>query len=404
MTKPQYLCDALPDKKDALAQHFTKFALNIIEAPCGCGKTEFALRRLPILASSRSKMLMLIDTTFGKKRILQERGTTAYSRMWRDVQLNEDFIHFAQSDGEINVMTYYAFGKLLERDAEFIHKLEVIACDEFHNAFGFREFADDKGAYNNAIANIKFLSRVGECFVVALTATPGRIIKPRVGICSDYQFVKPDAPLRAYTTAHSQGYKNIGNALMRIAPTDNCIIYTHHISDIKWMLKNLQGRGVACEGIWSQRNTEHPMNEEQILLLDHILEKECLPEHINTLIINASCGTGININGEFNKIITNTYNEDEIIQARGRYRGNLDLLYYPDKSVIDEEDLKDYLDEWLEDEKRQELCQKLDLRDSSRHLAKFPTVQGTLEKMGYTVKRKKNGVWRYRITKPDLIA
>lgn len=48
--------------------------LNIIDAPCGCGKTTCAINKIAELASSPRKVLYLIDTRIGKERLAREPG------------------------------------------------------------------------------------------------------------------------------------------------------------------------------------------------------------------------------------------------------------------------------------------------------------------------------------------
>ena len=59
MIGSKYLSDVLD------VSQFQRGKINLIEAPCGCGKTTCAKGKIADLASSRNKVLYLIDTTNG---------------------------------------------------------------------------------------------------------------------------------------------------------------------------------------------------------------------------------------------------------------------------------------------------------------------------------------------------
>jgi len=315
--------------------------LNIIKAPCGCGKTQFAIDTLPQLATSRNQVLMLIDTTVGKNRILKEEGTVAYSKMWRESVLDQNYFHWAEHEEDINVMTVYAFGLLLQRDTKFINKLRVIACDEFHNAFAFREFASDATAYERAIDNLKYLSIKPDCYVVALSATPNKIDRD---FDAAAQYITPTRELRSFEDKDTRHYRHLEHCINIIQPGMKCLLYIPFIQDMKRYRDILQKEGIVCEAVWSQHNTKHDMSDGQYAVLRHIVDKEVFPDDIDTLIINASCGTCININGKIDRVIVHDDDPDIVEQARGRYRNDLDILYKLDKKHIDVVSLEGYLD------------------------------------------------------------
>ena len=59
---------------DAIRGEYVQDEFNVIEAPCGCGKTEYAVNKLPyeILGSKPqfNKVLYLIDTCAGRHSIV----------------------------------------------------------------------------------------------------------------------------------------------------------------------------------------------------------------------------------------------------------------------------------------------------------------------------------------------
>ena len=68
MKGTKYLSDVLD------VSQFRTGELNIINAPCGCGKTTCAINKIAELASSPRKVLYLIDTRIGKERLAREPG------------------------------------------------------------------------------------------------------------------------------------------------------------------------------------------------------------------------------------------------------------------------------------------------------------------------------------------
>ena len=70
MKGTKYLSDVLDTSL------FEKGVMNVVEAPCGSGKTTCAINRIAALASSPKKALFLIDTTNGFQRLAQEEKLT----------------------------------------------------------------------------------------------------------------------------------------------------------------------------------------------------------------------------------------------------------------------------------------------------------------------------------------
>ena len=66
---------------DAIRGEYVQDEFNVIEAPCGCGKTEYAVNKLPyeILGSKPqfNKVLYLIDTCAGRHSIVAKHPEKA---------------------------------------------------------------------------------------------------------------------------------------------------------------------------------------------------------------------------------------------------------------------------------------------------------------------------------------
>ena len=64
--------------------NFKKNCLNLIEAPCGSGKTTFAIQELKKINPSPwgTNMLYLIDGTIGKEQLLRTKGVEYGINEW----------------------------------------------------------------------------------------------------------------------------------------------------------------------------------------------------------------------------------------------------------------------------------------------------------------------------------
>jgi len=111
--------------------------LNLIEAPCGSGKTHCAIEKICGLASRPERAIYLIDTITGRESIAKNKRVTVYNNEWRD-WLKDNMIVF--QDGKIVVMTYAKFGSLartMRDNVDFWNRIEIVVCDELQNIFKF---------------------------------------------------------------------------------------------------------------------------------------------------------------------------------------------------------------------------------------------------------------------------
>jgi len=92
---------------------FEKGVMNVIYAPCGCGKTTCAINTIAPLASSPKKAIYLIDTRLGKERLgLLPELTTPYV-CYSEAIANDS--GFFENDKEVVVTTYAQFGVWCDR-------------------------------------------------------------------------------------------------------------------------------------------------------------------------------------------------------------------------------------------------------------------------------------------------
>ena len=126
--------------------------------------------------------------------------------------------------------------------------------------------------------------------------------------------------------------------------------------------------------------------------------------------LDPSMETGVNIkceNGKIDYVIVHSQEKDIQIQARGRYRGDLDILYLysnSENSVINIP--SEFLDIKLFTEDKNKLCYDvLCIRNNQYKAVGWNTVKDRLEKQGiYKVVTNPNGGNSYSIiTKIEII-
>ncbi|MDD6548916.1 hypothetical protein [Blautia massiliensis (ex Durand et al. 2017)] len=145
--------------------------------------------------------------------------------------------------------------------------------------------------------------------------------------------------------------------------------------------------GYAPICIWSTSNQDHHMTDEQLAVRKQILEDFTIPEKYNLLIINASCGTSIKIKSRVDYIIINSSNEDTQIQVRGRYTGDLDIIYLPAMADMIQVKIPDaFLARRLFREDKEKLCRILNIRNSrNNRLCGWTTIRRILIDSDYQI-------------------
>ena len=140
--------------------------------------------------------------------------------------------------------------------------------------------------------------------------------------------------LRQYENGRVEAYNSLRQVLENLPPHSRGALFVPHITQMKECetIALAAGRSPIC--VWSLANTDHPMNEEQLAARRFILEKEEVPPQYDFFIFNASSETSINIRGHMDFFIVHSTNATSITQARGRYRGDLGVLYVLDRTKV----------------------------------------------------------------------
>ena len=369
-------------------RHFEKGVLNVIYAPCGCGKTTCAINTIAPMASSPKKAIYLIDTRIGKERLsLLPELTTPYYAYPESIARRDGFF---EDDDKVAVTTHAQFGYWCSRYPAFAERFEYIICDEPHNLVLFSEMGtkdkSDIPVHKYARANICAAVRNGNVVVVAISATPKPLEKLECEL-KDIPIDRTD--LRQYDEKEIIRYARIEDVLVSVPLGKRGGLYVKHVQPMKKYAEILRARGFNPLLIWSL-SYEEPMNAEQLWARQYIIENEAVPEQYDVFMFNATAETSINIRSHMDFFIAHDPGKTHIIQARGRYRNDLETLYQYDINspyvvVLPDE----YLDRELfrEDLKELRTCLNL-VKDAKGHEVSYKNMLRLISDSGYTYEQR----------------
>ena len=359
--------------------------LNLVEAPCGSGKTTF-VKNIMIKQSRVGDILFLIDTRRGKEQIKEHGEYREYNRNW----------YYRVED--ITVMTYACFASMvLNKRLEWSwDEYSIIVCDELQSCIKYSKLQSD-GVNLHKLALDYIHERIkGESnLVIAISATPRKI---RTEFAKEIVDVPLHGTPKSYKNHKTIYYSNLDLLAQKLPSDKRGIIYISRIVQIEKLSAVLNSRGIKTVGIWSENNTKHPMNEEQIAVSNSIVKHECVPDNVQVLLINASSETSINIQSHTDYVVVHSSDRDTQVQARGRYRDNLDILYLYDSEAQSVE-LPDYmLNTPLFKEDVGEFIKANNLRNKKRELISVTKFYSSVMNNGYSLaKTKLKGGKRYTV-------
>lgn len=375
--------------------------MNLISAPCGCGKTTFAKTVLKKLHEEYKlepfhiDMLYLIDTAMGKEQLLNSKEAKETYNYWSSEP-------YWKLPG-ITVMTYAGYQTLCEKAPKYNDWLNrcVIVCDELQEEIQWSKWKNEDDIHTRAINRIAYNIEMTENIVVALSATPKWIRKDFDWCLNEIELLGEP---RHYENESVEEYNDLSLILNKIKPNECGIIYISQIEKMIEYEKILTDRGLKCISLWSKNNKDFSLSEAQTKVRDYIIEHRELPPNIDILIINRACATSITI-GEEEKtkrpidfMIIHTADKNIQIQARGRYRNDLRKLYLHRADLVDEINLSyKWLDIPLYKKDKQKLCEELGLKDKNSRLLKWTTIKSRLIKSGYFIVDKHTQNERYSI-------
>ena len=373
---------------------FSKGKLNIIKAPTGSGKTYFAITCLPqTLNDPRHEVVYLIDTVNGLEQIIKNYPASKYTRQWHEVM--DDEVLCFDDDRKVVVMTYAKFGALLEREPDFYQCFEYIICDELHSLMQFEHYTAQPNVHSIAHKGLIKAVNEGLSTVVALTATPDRVVNY---FNAPHKIIPIDEDeVYHYDVLERITYHCLDDVIENIDSSKTGILYLTRITAMKQIQDESIKRGINAISIWSIRNNDYPMSEEQLRVRNQILYQYTIPDPYNLLIINSSSETSIKIKSHVDYVIVHDGNNDTQIQVRGRVNSDLETLYVPwtkeDEIIIPDE----YLSRRLFTDDKRALCEYLNHRNKSGRLFRWPTIKDMIIDSGYAIEEGRAGNNRYAV-------
>ena len=393
MLGTKYLSDYIDEKV------FIPGKVNLIETPCGSGKSTWALNYCSSLVKEGKKVVYLIDTANGRDQFLREENTMRYTREWLE-EIEGDIVYFSseKSNGQFVVMTYAHFGYLSNEHRDFGFAFEAIICDELHNLFRYEAFANQTGINPHRIARERLEeivnSKESNVKVIGMTATP-RLVEDRMDCWIWYPAALDDDILR-YETIEKIPYSSFISLLPLLDKEKKGIVYTERITGMQVMEAEARARGFRTISLWSINSKDHSMNKTQIAARNHMIQKQELPPDYDLVFINAAYETGINIRGNVDYIVIHNQEPDTITQVRGRYRGDLEKMYvldYDTDLIVPPE----FMGRRLFKEDKSALCAIVKKRNKSGNIVGWPTVKKELIRLGYTVAEGRTNDKRYAV-------
>lgn len=368
--------------------------LNIINAPCGSGKTTFVEKKL-WEESYWGDLLYLIDS---------RNALEAFKIRGEEREYNGKIYYKHRG---ITAMTYATFAALcIYKPDEWLWNDEdaLIVCDELQSVIKWSHikngedelrFRKDSNLHKTALDELHKRIKIG-ARVVAITATPDSIHKE---FKDEFLNVPIHGVLKQYHAAHTCTFQNLSSLVTTLPADKRGVIYTPHVTQIHSIRDQLQKRGIKAVGFWSENNINHDMDDEEWAVRDSVILKGIIPNDVQVLLINAASETGINITSPVDYIVVNDSNPDTQIQAIGRVRHDVDTVYLRDYSsqnytYISYTRLAEkWLDRRLYEEDKRLLCEELNIRDERGRLYKWPNVKRSLRFSGFRVtdKQEKNG-------------
>lgn len=380
--------------------------LNLIFAPCGCGKTYFVENTLKRNAQEKTgKDLLYLSPTISLREAVEHRGTPVESLDWNGFPVYE-----WKQDG-ITAMTYAAFGKRVYeakmacayRDKDWWNGRAIICLDELSQAVRQSCFPNGGGLNYTKIAFDEIVKRVRNVNNVVVTVSATPILAVNRFINDIHPVEMREEPV-GYVDEKVERYDRLDRVLKSLDPSQRGIIYIRHIGQLLDAERTLRDRGIAATAIFSKHSKYHKMSPDRLKVIQTLVSEEKLPDDVQVLLINAAFETGLNIRPEKSRldyVVVHESSEETQVQARGRYRGDIGVAYYKKFSderpehVIDAEAVAPYLERKLTAADTKELAGKLDLRDGRGRPLGWTSVKRVLMNQGYTVKSPRSSATRY---------
>ena len=172
------------------------------------------------------------------------------------------------------------------------------------------------------------------------------------------------------------------------------------ITQMKKLEELARNLGFHPISIWSIRNKDHAMNEQQLAVRKSILEDFIFSSEYNLLFINASSETSLKIKSPVDYVIVHDNDYDTQVQVRGRVNSDLSKLYLPLIGTTDLTVPEEYLNKPLFTEEKAELCAILNRTNPYNRRFGWTTIKSMLIDCDYTISEGRKNNRRYAIISP----
>ena len=373
---------------------------NLILAPIGSGKTHYALE---VLMSDKTKRyLYLCDNSNLKNQMLNEKTTYSTKR-------DSDFYKFAPN---VLVMTYKEFGYKILYDIheEYIKQFDLIIADEIHSCVEYSEFNQDR----NLSKSLEFLMIKHDTPIILMTATSyylDQLVKVYPSLCN-YNIINllDNEEIKRYIDKVKLYINNISQIKFYLQQSMDGFkfggmkagIYTKQIKDMITIETMCRDLGLKPICIWSEHN-KNGWNDEQKDFMKYLFDTGKFKDPYNILIFNKAMETGINIkDDDVDLCIVNSINLTEQIQARGRFRKDINLVVVKTKELalpemvitLDEK----YLNRWMSKEEFEILINSLNIKNAKRQSIGQRAFVKILKNSKYQLKTKRKRIKDSQIT------
>ena len=373
---------------------------NLILAPIGSGKTHYALEVL--MSDKTKKYLYLCDNSNLKNQMLNEKTTYSTKR-------DSEFCKFAPN---VLVMTYKEFGCKILYDIheEYIKQFDLIIADEIHSCVEYSEFNQDR----NLSKSLEFLMIKHDTPIILMTATSyylDQLVKVYPSLCN-YNIINllDNEEIKRYIDKVKLYINNISQIKFYLQQSMDGFkfggmkagIYTKQIKDMITIETMCRDLGLKPICIWSEHN-KNRWNDEQKDFMKYLFDTGKFKDPYNILIFNKAMETGINIkDDDVDLCIVNSINLTEQIQARGRFRKDINLVVVKTKETALPEiiiTLDDkYLNRWMSLEEFMNIMNSLSIKDSKGRLIGKRAFIKALNNSKYIVKNKRKTINKIKET------
>ena len=348
------------------------------------------------MSDRTKKYLYLCDNSNLKNQMLNEKTTYSTKR-------DSDFYKFAPN---VLVMTYKEFGCKILYDIheEYIKQFDLIIADEIHSCVEYSEFNQDR----NLSKSLEFLMIKHDTPIILMTATSyylDQLVKVYPSLCN-YNIINllDNEEIKRYIDKVKLYINNISQIKFYLQQSMDGFkfggmkagIYTKQIKDMITIETMCRDLGLKPICIWSEHN-KNGWNDEQKDFMKYLFDTGKFKDPYNILIFNKAMETGINIkDDDVDLCIVNSINLTEQIQARGRFRKDINLVVVKTKEtalpeiVITLDDK--YLNKYICKDEFYEIIAKYGMKNRRGELIGIRAFIDTLRNSDYKVTSKRKQI------------